>query len=209
MRRQYADLSDLTRPVLFALEQVRIGVRLARAPVFAPARTARLLAAATRFPRVAAAQALLAEAAAPRVVATAVPELLAALASAAHEAHATARPVRAATLRPIYDALLVLWAQQREAERQDAEKAAQLFVFQGEDASDEQARLDAEMRALFPVYDDVLEPGDAPRAPRGAAHGRGDGAARVRPAHAPASRHAAAADRACAAERRGDPDAAV
>ena len=168
MRRQYADLSDLTRPVLFALEQVRIGVRLARAPVFAPARTARLLAAATRFPRVAAAQALLAEAAAPRAVATAVPELLAALASAAHEAHATARPVRAATLRPIYDALLVLWAQQREAERQDAEKAAQLFVFQGEDASDEQARLDAEMRALFPVYDDVLEPGDAPRARRAA-----------------------------------------
>ncbi|WFD22919.1 hypothetical protein MEQU1_001598 [Malassezia equina] len=162
MRRQYADLSDLTRPLLLALEQVRMGVRLARVPTVAPPRMERLLTAATQFPRAAAAQALLMETDAPRAVTTAVPELLAALASAAHEVHTTKRPVPFSTLRTIYDALLVLWAQKREKERQEAEKAAQLFVFQGEDASDEQARLDAEMRALFPVYDDVLESSDAP-----------------------------------------------
>ncbi|WFD19314.1 hypothetical protein MCAP1_001539 [Malassezia caprae] len=162
MRRQYADLADLTRPVLLALEQVRVGLRLAREPTFAAPRIERLLSAATQFPRAAAAQALLAVSDAPRAVTTAVPELLAALASAAHEAHTTRRPVPTGVLRTIYDALLVLWAQQRETERQEAEKAAQLFVFQGEDASDEQARLDAEMRALFPVYDDVLESSDVP-----------------------------------------------
>jgi len=162
MQRQYADLGDLTRPVLLALEQVRIGLRLARVPTLAPPRIERLLLAATQFPRAAAAQALLAESDAPRAVTTAVPELLAALASAAHEARTTQRPVPSSTLRTIYDALLVLWAQQRETERQEAEKAAQLFVFQGEDATDEQVRLDAEMRALFPVYDDVLEAKEVP-----------------------------------------------
>lgn len=155
MRRQYADLGDLARPVLMAIEQVRLGLRLARHTTTAmAARMTRCWADATRFPRAAAAQAVMASAE-PRAMTTAVPELLLALASAAHDAVITSRRVH---VRAIYDALLVLWAQQREAEREAAEKAAQLFVYQGEDeASDEQARLEAEMRAHFPVYDGVLD----------------------------------------------------
>lgn len=155
--RHYVDLHDLTAPVLVALEQMRLGLRLCLPTSPVPGRTERLASAATRFPSSYAAQTLLIDAAEPRAVSTAVPELLLVLACAAYEVQTTHSRAAIQAVYTAYEQLYILWAQQRESDREKAEAEAQLFTFKDEDASEEQARLDAEIRALFPVYDDVLE----------------------------------------------------
>ena len=87
--RHYVDLHDLTAPVLVALEQMRLGLRLCLPTSPVPGRTERLASAATRFPSSYAAQTLLIDAAEPRAVSTAVPELLLVLACAAYEVQTT------------------------------------------------------------------------------------------------------------------------
>lgn len=155
--RHYVDLHDLTTPVLVALEQMRLGLRLCLPTAPVPKRTERLASAATLFPTPHAAHTLLTCAAEPRAVSTAVPELLLVLACAAYEAQTTHSRAALQVVYTAYEQLYILWAKQRESDREKAEAEAKLFTFKDEDASDEQARLDAEIRALFPVYDDVLE----------------------------------------------------
>lgn len=156
--RQYSSLHDLTAPVHMAIEQLRLGLRLCLPSESASAKKQRVLDAAMQFPTSQAAHTMLCRATEPRSVATAVTELLAALAAAAFEAQ-TLRATRVplATVQIVYEQLFVLWAKQRDAEREKAEADAKLFSFKDEDASEEQERIHAEIKALFPVYEDVLE----------------------------------------------------
>ena len=157
LRRQYASMSDLTAPVHTALEQLRLGLRLAVPSKHVSPRIAHWLSSTMQTPTSAAAHAIAVHATDARAKSTALAELLAALASAAYDAHITQTPPSPSTIATLYEQLYVLWAAHREAEREKAEAEARVFTFKGEDATEEQARLAAEMQAMFPVYDDVLE----------------------------------------------------
>ena len=84
--RQYSSLHDLTAPVHMAIEQLRLGLRLCLPSESASVKKQRVLDAAMQFPTSQAAHTMLCRATEPRSVATAVTELLAALAAAAFEA---------------------------------------------------------------------------------------------------------------------------
>ena len=154
--RHYAALHDLTAPVRAALDAVRVGVSLARAAPSA-ARHVPLLAAATRFPTAAAAHEVAAAGAAH-----AAPEALATLAAAAYDTHATGC-VPLASVRRAYEGLYTLWAAQRASDAEAAAAEASMYTYRGARTEDE------ELRALFPVYADVLETADAPREARASA----------------------------------------
>lgn len=150
LERTFAQLRDLCVPYLLALSLVATGTALL-VPSKAQVKT---LAAATRFPAVAASSALRSKKSAAR--ASAVPELLAALRGAVYDASAGIA-VAATDVSPLYDQLYVLWASERERSRAAAEEKASLYVHKSLEETDEQAALDAEMRRMFPTYDDVLE----------------------------------------------------
>ncbi|WFD33761.1 hypothetical protein MCUN1_000578 [Malassezia cuniculi] len=149
LERNFAPLRDLCTPYLLALSLVATGLALL-VPSTAHVKT---LGSATRFPSVAAAQALR-EKKASRTCAVA--ELLAALSGAVYDA-SSGIAITADDVSPVYDQLYVLWAAERERNRAAAEEKASLYIHKALEETDEQAALEAEMRRLFPTYDDVLE----------------------------------------------------